>query len=51
MWLLSTEMGRHIANHGDGVKDIAFEVEDCASIYKVEALPFPLEAVHRYQYR
>ncbi|XP_012413460.1 4-hydroxyphenylpyruvate dioxygenase [Trichechus manatus latirostris] len=27
--LLATEMGDHLAKHGDGVKDIAFEVEDC----------------------
>ncbi|XP_032084856.1 4-hydroxyphenylpyruvate dioxygenase [Thamnophis elegans] len=26
------EMGRHLMQHGDGVKDIAFEVEDCDSI-------------------
>ncbi|XP_022105173.1 4-hydroxyphenylpyruvate dioxygenase-like [Acanthaster planci] len=28
------EMGRHLTLHGDGVKDIAFEVEDLISIYK-----------------
>uniref|UniRef100_A0A8C5S174 4-hydroxyphenylpyruvate dioxygenase n=1 Tax=Laticauda laticaudata TaxID=8630 RepID=A0A8C5S174_LATLA len=26
------EMGQHLMQHGDGVKDIAFEVEDCDSI-------------------
>ncbi|XP_066227123.1 4-hydroxyphenylpyruvate dioxygenase isoform X2 [Saccopteryx leptura] len=26
------EMGDHLVKHGDGVKDIAFEVEDCDSI-------------------
>ncbi|XP_044296626.1 4-hydroxyphenylpyruvate dioxygenase [Varanus komodoensis] len=26
------EMGEHLVHHGDGVKDIAFEVEDCDSI-------------------
>ncbi|KAG8146045.1 hypothetical protein E2320_012461 [Naja naja] len=26
------EMGQHLMKHGDGVKDIAFEVEDCDSI-------------------
>ncbi|XP_058014704.1 4-hydroxyphenylpyruvate dioxygenase [Ahaetulla prasina] len=26
------EMGRHLMQHGDGVRDIAFEVEDCDSI-------------------
>jgi len=31
---ITEEMGSHIAKHGDGVKDIAFEVEDCANIYK-----------------
>ncbi len=24
-----------MAKHGDGVKDVAFEVEDCVNIYKV----------------
>ncbi|KAM3825941.1 4-hydroxyphenylpyruvate dioxygenase [Vipera latastei] len=28
------EMGRHLIQHGDGVKDVAFEVEDCDSIVK-----------------
>ncbi|XP_015670941.1 4-hydroxyphenylpyruvate dioxygenase [Protobothrops mucrosquamatus] len=28
------EMGRHLIEHGDGVKDVAFEVEDCDSIVK-----------------
>ncbi|KAK9391739.1 4-hydroxyphenylpyruvate dioxygenase [Crotalus adamanteus] len=28
------EMGQHLIQHGDGVKDIAFEVEDCDSIVK-----------------
>ena len=31
-------MGRHIVKHGDGAKDIAFEVEDCLNIYKVLTL-------------
>ncbi|XP_034284667.1 4-hydroxyphenylpyruvate dioxygenase isoform X1 [Pantherophis guttatus] len=26
------EMGRHLMQHGDGVRDISFEVEDCDSI-------------------
>lgn len=30
------EMGRHLIQHGDGVKDVAFEVEDCDSIVKVK---------------
>ena len=29
------EMGAHLTAHGDGVKDIAFSVEDCRSLYKV----------------
>ena len=29
------EMGRHLVKHGDGVKDIAFAVEDLDSIFKV----------------
>uniref|UniRef100_A0A8C3MWW2 4-hydroxyphenylpyruvate dioxygenase n=1 Tax=Geospiza parvula TaxID=87175 RepID=A0A8C3MWW2_GEOPR len=29
LFLLGAEMGEHLVKHGDGVKDIAFEVEDC----------------------
>jgi 4-hydroxyphenylpyruvate dioxygenase len=29
------EMGDHLVKHGDGVKDIAFEVEDIQAIFKV----------------
>ena len=29
------EMGAHLSTHGDGVKDIAFNVEDCRALYKV----------------
>lgn len=29
------EMGKHLVLHGDGVKDIAFEVEDLDAIVKV----------------
>lgn len=32
------EMGDHLVKHGDGVKDIAFEVEDIHAIFKVSAL-------------
>lgn len=28
-------MGAHLVQHGDGVKDIAFEVEDIDNIMKV----------------
>lgn len=28
-------MGEHLVKHGDGVKDVAFEVEDLESIVKV----------------
>ena len=28
-------MGKHLMVHGDGVKDVAFEVEDCIALYKV----------------
>lgn len=28
-------MGDHLVKHGDGVKDIAFEVEDCEHIVQV----------------
>lgn len=31
----SKEMGQHLMKHGDGVKDIAFNVEDCLGIFKV----------------
>lgn len=30
-----TELGMHQMKHGDGVKDIAFEVEDCVKLYQV----------------
>ena len=33
--LFSIVMGKHLSTHGDGVKDIAFEVEDCIGLYKV----------------
>ena len=32
---VETEMGRHQMIRGDGVKDIAFTVEDCRALYKV----------------
>lgn len=32
---LPTEMGEHLVKHGDGVKDVAFEVEDCDFIVQV----------------
>jgi len=28
-------MGEHLAKHGDGVKDVAFSVEDVDAIFKV----------------
>lgn len=31
----SSEMGEHMMKHGDGVKDIAFQVEDCDFLVKV----------------
>lgn len=31
-------MGDHLVKHGDGVKDIAFEVEDCDYIVQVRRL-------------
>ncbi|KAJ9592243.1 hypothetical protein L9F63_001244, partial [Diploptera punctata] len=33
----NAEMGRHLVKHGDGVKDIAFTVEDLDSIFKTRA--------------
>lgn len=35
LFLLWAEMGEHLVKHGDGVKDIAFEVEDCDFIMQV----------------
>ncbi|XP_028514516.1 4-hydroxyphenylpyruvate dioxygenase [Exaiptasia diaphana] len=32
---LTETMGKHLTLHGDGVKDVAFEVEDCIGLYKV----------------
>lgn len=32
---LPAEMGEHLVKHGDGVKDVAFEVEDCDFIVQV----------------
>ena len=32
---LIVEMGQHLLKHGDGVKDVAFTVEDCIGIFKV----------------
>ena len=28
-------MGDHLVTHGDGVKDIAFSVEDCKALFAV----------------
>ena len=33
------EMGAHLTAHGDGVKDIAFSVEDCRGLYRVSYVP------------
>eukprot|EP00331_Platyophrya_macrostoma_P026724 CAMPEP_0176444220 /NCGR_PEP_ID=MMETSP0127-20121128/22927_1 /TAXON_ID=938130 /ORGANISM="Platyophrya macrostoma, Strain WH" /LENGTH=387 /DNA_ID=CAMNT_0017829675 /DNA_START=26 /DNA_END=1189 /DNA_ORIENTATION=- len=30
-----SSMGEHLLKHGDGVKDVAFEVEDCKKTYEV----------------
>lgn len=30
-----TEFGAHLQKHGDGVKDVAFEVEDCDFLVEV----------------
>lgn len=35
--LLAAEMGDHLVKHGDGVKDVAFEVEDCEHIVQVRS--------------
>jgi len=33
-----SEMGEHLAKHGDGVKDVAFSVEDVDAIFKVSLM-------------
>ena len=35
MYVMFLVMGAHLAKHGDGVKDVAFDVEDCIEIFKV----------------
>lgn len=35
-FFLSSVMGEHLMKHGDGVKDIAFQVEDCDFLVKVD---------------
>lgn len=32
------EMGDHVVKHGDGVKDVAFTVEDLDAIMKVKII-------------
>lgn len=34
------EMNSHIAKHGDGVKDVAFTVDDTVGIFKVQGILF-----------
>ena len=34
--LWSVEIGNHVSKHGDGAKDIAFEIEDLDAIFKVD---------------
>uniref|UniRef100_A0A672SNR4 4-hydroxyphenylpyruvate dioxygenase n=1 Tax=Sinocyclocheilus grahami TaxID=75366 RepID=A0A672SNR4_SINGR len=36
------EMGEHLMKHGDGVKDVAFQVEDCDFLVKVNQQFYPL---------
>ena len=36
----NAEMGEHLVKHGDGVKDVAFEVEDLDSIMAVSTLVY-----------
>ncbi|XP_019862690.1 PREDICTED: 4-hydroxyphenylpyruvate dioxygenase-like [Amphimedon queenslandica] len=35
---VETEIGRHQMIRGDGVKDIAFSVEDCRALFKVRGI-------------
>ena len=35
-----TVYGDHLVTHGDGVKDIAFSVEDCRALFKVQITTF-----------
>ena len=39
LMLMFSVMGVHQSVHGDGVKDIAFAVEDCRGLYKVSHAP------------
>jgi len=36
--MLYADIGEHISKHGDGVKDIAFEVEDLDAIFEVHCI-------------
>ena len=45
--LLLTAMGAHQTLHGDGVKDIAFSVEDCRSLYKVSRWIVVVVVIHK----
>ena len=31
-------MNKHLADHGDGVRDIAFTVENCRDLYEVKSM-------------
>lgn len=40
MFYVPLEMGEHLIKHGDGAKDIAFQVEDCDFLIKVKSMYF-----------
>lgn len=35
--LAEKDISRHVSKHGDGVKDVAFTVDDCHAVWKVES--------------
>lgn len=42
---LPSEIGQHLIKHGDAVKDIAFQVEDCDFLVKVTVANVQLHKV------
>ena len=45
------EIGEHITKHGDGAKDIAFEVEELDAIFKVCKCQFYMQRTRMVQVR
>lgn len=40
------DMNGHIAKHGDGVKDVAFTVDDATKVFEVSRFPTPFKTCH-----